>query len=134
MNISRDTGGIATASPSTRGDAAETLASNYRSMQIEEEIESLGYQVIYVPYEVIGHHLACYNVEYEGKIIRPRAVRRLKIPLNEIWISETLKNQTERVLFHELQEIRYRRKGYSAQKAHEKAAKDEQLHYGPREE
>ena len=75
-----------------------TVRLNQKVMQVEEEIKALGYRVVYVPEEVVGHHLACYNVEYEGKVIRPRVARRLKIPLNEIWISETLKNQAERVL------------------------------------
>ena len=71
-------------------------------------------------------------MEYEGKLIRPQVAKKLHIPLNEIWISEKLKNQEERILFHELQEIRYRRKGYNGKKAHEKAEKDEIIIYGNR--
>ena len=34
-------------------------------MEVKEEIIKLGYEVVYVPHEVIEDHLACYNVEYE---------------------------------------------------------------------
>ena len=89
--------------------------------------EQLRYRVRYVPPEIIGEHLACYYVEYKGKKIRPRAAIKLKIPLNEIWISEKLKNVTDKILFHELQEIRYRERGDSSKSAHKKAKRDDFL-------
>ena len=83
------------------------------------------YKIAFVPHKIIGNHLACYNVKYKGKIIRPRAAIKLKIPLNEIWISKKLKGKKKAVLYHELQEIKYRCMGYSGKKAHEKAKRDE---------
>ena len=99
-------------------------------MNIRDETTRLGYKIVYVSNETIGEHLACYHVEFEGKIIRPRTALKLGIPINEIWISEQLKQLEDRILFHELQEIRYRRQGYNSNKAHKKARKDEIRHYG----
>ena len=82
--------------------------------------------------KLVQDHIACYYVEYEGKRIRPLAAKRLHMPLNEIWISETFREREERILFHELQEIKYRRKGYSGKKAHQKARKDEEMLFGER--
>jgi hypothetical protein len=99
-------------------------------MEVRKAISRLGYKVVFVPHQLIQDHIACYYVEYEGKRIRPLAARRLHTPLNEIWISEKFREQEERILFHELQEITYRCKGYSGKKAHEKAQKDEMSRFG----
>lgn len=92
---------------------------------IKEEIEELGYKVVYVPHDVIKDYNACYRVMYRGKLIYPPAADRLDIPLNEIWISEKWKEFEHYILFHELKEIEYRANGYTVEQAHELAVKVE---------
>ncbi len=70
-------------------------------MSIKEEIRKLGWRIRYVPHEVIEDFNACYRVRYKGKVIYPPAADKLGIPLNEIWLSELLKEYEEYVLFHE---------------------------------
>lgn len=96
-----------------------------KSMEIKAQLKKLGYKIRYAPAKVIGAHIACYYVEYKGKRIRPRAAMKLKIPLNEIWISNKYKAKAEKILDHELCEIEYRWKGYSGKLAHKKAQKDD---------
>ncbi len=86
-------------------------------MDIRKEVHRLGFKVVFVPHKLIQDHVACYYVEYDGKRIRPQIAKRLHIPRNEIWISGVFRKQEEQILFHELQEIKYRRKGYSAARA-----------------
>ena len=50
--------------------------------------------------------------------IRPPAAEKLGIPLNEIWISEKWKKYERYILYHELQEIKYRAMGYGKEEAH----------------
>ena len=99
------------------------------TMGVREELRRLGWRVRYVPHEVISEFNACYRVEYKGRIIYPPAADRLGIPLNEIWLSELLREYEEYVLFHELREILYRYRGYSVEEAHLRARVDEALRF-----
>lgn len=92
---------------------------------IKEKIKRLGYEVLYVPHKLIGSRVACYNVMYDGREIFPKSAVTLEIPLNQIWISERYKDKEEAILFHELQEMKYRSLGYSERKAHLLAKEDE---------
>ena len=87
-------------------------------METMEEIKNLGYRVVYVPHEVIKDYNACYNVIYDGKNIKPNASDVMGIPLNEIWISERWRKYEKYILFHELEEIKYRAAGYPGEEAH----------------
>ncbi len=94
-------------------------------MSAKEEIRKLGWKIRYVPHEIIQDFNACYRVKYKEKIIYPPAADRLNIPLNEIWLSERLREYEEYVLFHELREIMYRYRGYDIEEAHLRARIDE---------
>ncbi len=94
-------------------------------MNPQEEAKELGFNVVFVPHKTIKDYNACYHVIYKGKKIRPRPALKLKIPLNEIWISEKFREYKKFILFHELQEIKYRRKGLKKSVAHKKALEDE---------
>ncbi len=96
----------------------------------KEEAERLGFDVVYVPYEKIEDYNACYRVRYRGEEIYPPAADRLGIPMNEIWLSEKLKEFEKYILYHELREIKYRYAGHSVEKAHEKAVEDEKVFEG----
>jgi len=85
----------------------------------------LGYVVRYVPHRVIADYNATYNVEYEGRHIITGAAKGLRIPLNEIWISEMWRPYERYILFHELREIHYRGKGLDSKSAHGKAVQDQ---------
>jgi competence protein ComEA len=89
-----------------------------------EEIEKLGFRIIYVPHEVIEDYNACYRVEYKGKLIFPSAANKLGIPLNEIWISEKWREFEEYILYHELREIKHRAEGFTVEQAHKLATRD----------
>ena len=93
-------------------------------LETYEEIAKRNYKVVYVPHEKIKDFNACYNVIWEGKHVRPPAAEKLRIPLNEIWISEKWRKYEEYVLYHELQEIKYRAIGYDKDEAHVLAAMD----------
>lgn len=95
-----------------------------------EEIESLGYDVIYRDHEEVAEHMAFYKVEYDGKVIAPPIVEKYDISLNEIWLSEKFKPYERYVLYHELQEIKYRARGYGVKEAHLKAEEDERVWEG----
>ena len=97
-----------------------------------QEVDSLAYRVRYVPRETIGKHVACYNVVYDGRIVKPEAADALAIPLNEIWISESYRDREDRVLYHELREIQYRARGWRPGRAHRQATQDEESAYGSR--
>lgn len=99
------------------------------AMDLGRELEKLGWRLRYVPHDVIEDHNACYRVVYRGKVIYPPAADRLGIPLNEIWLSEKLREYEEYVLFHELREIQYRYQGYSVREAHLRARIDEALRF-----
>ena len=92
---------------------------------IRKKIESHGYKVVYVSHEIIKDYNACYNVIYDGKIACPNAGRMLGIPINEIWISKKWQPYEEFILYHELQEIKYRAQGHDGKTAHEMAEQDE---------
>ncbi len=100
-----------------------------------EEVRRLGYRVVYVPHSVVTDHIAAYNLVYGGRHFtapnRRQQKKRnetLKIPLNQIWISKKYRKYEAKILFHELREIRYRRKGFSVKKAHEMAREDEKTY------
>lgn len=98
-------------------------------MSIREEIRKLGWRIRYVPHEVIKDFNACYRVEYKGRVIYPPAADELDIPLNDIWLSELLKEYEEYVLFHEFREILYRYQGYNVKEARLRARIDEALRF-----
>ena len=101
--------------------------------QPRQEIDSLGYCVRYVPHDIVGEHVACYHVVYEGRTVKPDAAAALGVPLNEIWISESYRDREDRVLYHELGENpQYRARGWKPGRAHRQATADEELTYGPR--
>ena len=88
--------------------------------------ERLGYRVCLIPHERIKEYIACYRVMYKGKEIYPGAALRLGIPLNEIWVSDAFRDFLDYMLFHELREIQHRYEGYSQDRAHLMALKDEE--------
>ncbi len=89
------------------------------------EADRLGYRVVYVRHRLLKDHNACYNVVCAGRHVRPSAARKLRIPLGEIWISERRRKYEGFVLFHELQEIKYRAIGLDGRTAHGRAERDE---------
>lgn len=93
-------------------------------MEYRLQAKRYGYTVRYVPHALIADYNATYNVGYEGQHIITGAARKLRIPLNEIWISEMWRPYEEFILFHELREIQHRRKGLNPKTAHEKAIED----------
>ena len=95
------------------------------------KISSLGYRVRYVPDDVVGDHVACYHVVFEGRTVRA-GPESLGIPPNEIWLSERCRDVEERVLYHELREIEYRASGWAPDRAHRQARLDEEAAFGPR--
>lgn len=107
-------------------------ARNNLNIKVKEEIKKRGYKVVIVPHHVVGDHLGTYNVIYNGRhfmapsrMVQKRLGEHIDMPLNQIWISTKLKKRVDIVLFHELQELKYRRRGYSARKAHKLAREDE---------
>jgi len=97
--------------------------------EVKEEIQRLGYKVVYVPHEVIEDHIACYKVKYKGKLVFPPAADKLGIPLNQIWISQKYKEFEEYILYHELREIKHRAEGLSVEQAHKLATKETEEKY-----
>ncbi len=97
-----------------------------KSEDLKEDLQRLGYKVVYVPHEIIEDHIACYRVKYEGKLICPPAADKLGIPLNEIWISEVFRPYERYILYHELREIAYRADGHGVREAHKLAEQDEE--------
>jgi len=95
-----------------------------------EEAEKLGFDVIYIETKEIEKYNACYRVEYRGQKIYPPAADELGIPMNEIWISERLKEFEKYILYHELQEIKHRARGLDVKAANEKALEDEKIFKG----
>jgi len=93
-------------------------------MVVRSQAKSLGFALRYVPHKVIADYNATYNVEYMGQHVITDAARRLRVPLNEIWISEMWRPYEEFILFHELREIHYRGNGLDPRAAHEKAIED----------
>ena len=89
------------------------------------EMERLGYEIVYKPHAVMAAYNAFYNVAYDGEQIAPPAARRMEVPLNEVWLSELLAPFERYVLYHELNEIRYRAQGYGVEAAHERALEDD---------
>lgn len=94
-------------------------------MARRRQADRMGYQVKYVPHEVTADYNATYNVMHRGQHIFTNAAKRLRIPLNEIWISEMWRPYEKYILHHELREIQYRAQGLSAGKAHMKTCEDE---------
>lgn len=85
------------------------------------EMENLGYDIVYKPHSVMAKYNAFYRVEYDGTVIAPPAARRMDVPLNEVWLTEYLRPYETYILYHELNEIKYRARGYGVEKAHELA-------------
>lgn len=94
-------------------------------MKARLQAKKLGYIVRYVPHKVIADYNATYNVEYKGRHIITNAAKNLRIPLNEIWISELWRSYEKYILFHELREIHYREKGLDPESAHQRAIEDQ---------
>lgn len=95
-----------------------------------EELEELGYDIVYKPHETMAAYNAFYRVEYEGQEIAPPAARRMGVPLNEVWLTEFLRPYENYVLYHELNEIEYRAEGYGVDEAHQKALEDDRIWEG----
>jgi competence protein ComEA len=103
-----------------------------RKTSPKDEIKRLGYKLVYVPHKVVTDHVAVYNVIYKGKHFmapnreqQKKRNEKLEMPLNQIWISKKYRKYEGVILFHELQEIKYQRRGYSIRTAHKMARKDE---------
>jgi len=62
-------------------------------------------------------------------VIYPPTADRLGIPLNEIWLSERLRNFEEYVFFQGFREIWYRYLGYGVGEARIRARVDEALRF-----
>lgn len=93
-------------------------------------MEELGYDVVYKPHETMAEYNAFYRVEYDGEVIAPPAARRMGVPLNEVWLTELLRPYERYVLYHELNEIKYRAQGYGVERAHELALEDDEVWEG----
>lgn len=100
------------------------------SVEPRKEAERLGFDIVYIEPKEIEKYNACYRVEYKGQKIYPPAADKLGIPMNEIWISEKLKDFEKYILYHELREIKYRAKGFDVKTAHKRAVKDEEIFAG----
>lgn len=87
-------------------------------------LDEHAYRIRYVPHETIEDYNATYNVVFRGKHVTTNAARELKIPLNEIWISEMWQPYEKYIVFHELREIYYRANGLGRNEAHKKALRD----------
>lgn len=94
------------------------------------EMEELGWDIVYKPHETMAAYNAFYNVEYEGTEIAPPAARRMGVPLNEVWLTEFLRPYERYILHHELNEIKYRARGYGVEEAHERAVEDDHIWEG----
>ncbi len=94
------------------------------------EMEALGYDIVYKPHETMAKYNAFYRVEYDGEEIAPPAARRMDVPLNEVWLTELLRPYERYILYHELNEIRYRARGYGVDEAHERAVEDDKIWEG----
>jgi competence protein ComEA len=90
-------------------------------------LEKQKYTMRYVPHNIIEDYNPTYNVIYRNKHVTTAAAEELRIPLNEIWISEMWKPYEKYILFHELREIYHRAKGLSRDEAHEKSMHDGSL-------
>ena len=87
------------------------------------EIERMGIRVVFKNHELVKECVACYNVVVNGKAII--AASWLDIPTGEIWLSEYYQEFSDYILFHELQEIKYRASGHDPETAHLLALEDE---------
>ncbi len=101
-----------------------------KDIQPSKEAERLGFDVIYIEPQEIEKYNACYRVEYRGQKIYPPAADELGITMDEIWISERLREFEKYILYHELQEIKHRARGLDVKTAHEKALEDEKIFKG----
>lgn len=86
--------------------------------------------MVYKPHETMAEYNAFYRVEYDGEVIAPPAARRMGVPLNEVWLTELLRPYERYVLYHELNEIKYRAQGYGVERAHELALEDDEVWEG----
>ncbi len=82
------------------------------------------YKIRYVPHEIIEDYNATYNVVFRGKIYYNKCCQEVKVPLNDIRISEMWRTYEKYIIFHELREIYYRANSFSRDEAHEKASQD----------
>jgi len=113
-------------------DATSLLKDSYdmkpeRNAMFKETMKLLrkhAYKVRYVPHETIEDYNATYNAICENRHIITGAAKELRVPLNEIWISEMWRPYEKYILFHELREIYYSAEGLSRDEAHEKALQD----------
>ncbi|MBS7635972.1 hypothetical protein KEJ37_01275 [Candidatus Bathyarchaeota archaeon] len=63
------------------------------------------YKIRYVPHEIIEDYNATYNVVFRGKIYYNKCCQEVKVPLNDIRISEMWRTYEKYIIFHELREI-----------------------------
>ncbi len=97
----------------------------------KSEIKRLGYEVVHVPDEVVGKYVAAYNIVYKGKHMKePKYDKGVDVPPNQVWVSEKFKVYDKIILFHELQEWKYRSAGYDRKTAHLMAKKAEEEAFG----
>lgn len=94
------------------------------------EMEALGYDVVYKPHEEMAKYNAFYRVEYDGMEIAPPAARQMGVPLNEVWLTELLRPYEPYILHHELNEIKFRARGYDVEEAHERALEADKVWEG----
>ena len=86
--------------------------------EMRERAERMNFQVVYKPHRIMKDYNATYNVILDGKRITNPAGIKLGIPTGEIWISEKWKKYEDYILFHEIEEIIFRAKGYGIEEAH----------------
>ena len=100
------------------------------SLDPRAEMEDLGYDIVYKPHATMAEYNAFYRVEYDGEVIVPPAARRMDVPLNEVWLTEYLRPYEKYILYHELNEIKYRAQGYDVERAHELAVEADHIWEG----
>lgn len=102
---------------------------NEESKRCSEYNRKLGYNVRYVPDEIIEDYNAYYRVKYGEKTIFLPTADKLDIPLNEIWLSKKWREFEKYTLYHELMEIKHRVEGHSPKNAHMLTIRDAEERY-----
>ena len=95
-----------------------------------KELEELGYDIVYKPHKEIADYNAFYRVEYKGEKITCPVAERWDIPMDEIWVSEKYEYYEKYILYHELNEIKYKADGFEGMDAHERALQEDKVWEG----
>ena len=90
-------------------------------------LKSLNYTLAYKPHRQIAKHMAFYNVQYNDQKIKCPISDHYGVPLNEIWLTEKFKPYEKYILYHELNEIKYRAEGLEPWEAHQKALEKDKI-------